>query len=369
METIRPIRESDKSIREQGGAIGANKESEKMMSHGISKMEADAEKRNNNGMIAAPYSEIGNTGGTFNGNGGVGGGTLFSQVLSELEIGAGDDCLLELENEYYWNNNAEASRALNELSQVGHLMQQSEKKFAAVSQPQPLFEFYNNLNGFSSSANNLNLNGPNNVTGNGNTLRRHSHGSAGRSVELFPLFATEPEFRYTATENYPHENGNASYSRYSKDSYATDHQENHSSDNLFATKKICANCGSMSTPSWRRCPFGKQLLCNACGLYQKIHNKPRPFCILQDGSVKVQRTAVLDNNVCTNCKTTETPLWRRGLDGQALCNACGLYFKQHKSYRPVAIGKKQRRLSEMRSCSELKQPRRNTHDWSYQVKL
>lgn len=53
--------------------------------------------------------------------------------------------------------------------------------------------------------------------------------------------------------------------------------------------KSCFNCGSVSTPSWRRCPRGKQLLCNACGLYAKLHNKPRPFKVGEDGSIRVQR--------------------------------------------------------------------------------
>ncbi|TBU01593.1 GATA zinc finger domain-containing protein [Hamiltosporidium magnivora] len=37
---------------------------------------------------------------------------------------------------------------------------------------------------------------------------------------------------------------------------------------------------------------------------------------------------------CSNCKTRVTPLWRRSNDGSYLCNACGLYYKIHKSNRP-----------------------------------
>ncbi|KAJ1552414.1 hypothetical protein HK405_011414, partial [Cladochytrium tenue] len=40
--------------------------------------------------------------------------------------------------------------------------------------------------------------------------------------------------------------------------------------------------------------------------------------------------------VCSNCEVRSTPLWRRGADDTLLCNACGLYFKQHRTNRPRA---------------------------------
>jgi uncharacterized Zn finger protein (UPF0148 family) len=39
--------------------------------------------------------------------------------------------------------------------------------------------------------------------------------------------------------------------------------------------------------------------------------------------------------VCTNCGTSKTPLWRRAPDGSTICNACGLYLKARNAQRPV----------------------------------
>ena len=33
--------------------------------------------------------------------------------------------------------------------------------------------------------------------------------------------------------------------------------------------------------------------------------------------------------MCANCNTTTTTLWRRNNNGDPVCNACGLYFKLH----------------------------------------
>lgn len=43
------------------------------------------------------------------------------------------------------------------------------------------------------------------------------------------------------------------------------------------------------------------------------------------------------NPICTHCGSTKSPLWRRGLNSEILCNACGLYWKHHGTYRPLSL--------------------------------
>lgn len=40
---------------------------------------------------------------------------------------------------------------------------------------------------------------------------------------------------------------------------------------------------------------------------------------------------------CANCSTKTTPLWRRDPTGNALCNACGLFLKLHGVVRPLSL--------------------------------
>ncbi|KAG2211947.1 hypothetical protein INT47_004634 [Mucor saturninus] len=41
--------------------------------------------------------------------------------------------------------------------------------------------------------------------------------------------------------------------------------------------------------------------------------------------------------MCANCETTTTPLWRRDASGRTICNACGLYYKLHLVHRPATM--------------------------------
>lgn len=85
--------------------------------------------------------------------------------------------------------------------------------------------------------------------------------------------------------------------------------------------KICSNCGTTESPSWRRCPKGQILLCNACGLYHKLHGHPRPFKVTPEGKIKIDRMLQL-RGPCDRCRTTVASSWKKNVRGETLCVTC-----------------------------------------------
>ena len=74
-------------------------------------------------------------------------------------------------------------------------------------------------------------------------------------------------------------------------------------------------------------------------LQNKFSYRQQPQSITTSSALRCTM-ASLPNNlqpVCQNCSTSTTPLWRRDENGSVLCNACGLFLKLHGRARPISL--------------------------------
>ncbi|KAL5356260.1 hypothetical protein BJX96DRAFT_104656 [Aspergillus floccosus] len=163
------------------------------------------------------------------------------------------------------------------------------------------------------------------------------------------------------------------------------------SENKWRNRK-CSNCGTRKTSMWRRSSVDN-ILCNACGIYERTRLIPRPRTssrrkpqlaatphehisnkshrenhetldeisthstdrpqivspspppihhYLQSAETEKYTPVVLPGTdtvlvykrACKNCGTTVTSMWRRDNDYNMICNSCGLFFKFHGYHRP-----------------------------------
>ncbi|ORZ01491.1 hypothetical protein BCR43DRAFT_487017 [Syncephalastrum racemosum] len=105
----------------------------------------------------------------------------------------------------------------------------------------------------------------------------------------------------------------------------------------------CVHCRAAFRPSLWSHESGQGPVCDTCSstvntsvvipsMNGKVLMRPR-------GRKRkvLYNTAEEERPVCANCQTTNTPLWRRDANGAAICNACGLYYKLHMVHRPVTM--------------------------------
>ena len=72
-------------------------------------------------------------------------------------------------------------------------------------------------------------------------------------------------------------------------------------------------------------------------------------------------------HVCSNCKTTDTPVWRRDVAGRHVCNACGIYSRVHKQDRPIQKASDSARVS--KSKRKLSDPTMSPGEYRYRQQI
>ncbi|EGV60379.1 hypothetical protein CANTEDRAFT_132166 [Yamadazyma tenuis ATCC 10573] len=68
---------------------------------------------------------------------------------------------------------------------------------------------------------------------------------------------------------------------------------------------------------------------------EPVHPNAKTTTQVNNGTTTTKTN--ISSPVCHNCKTQTTPLWRRDETGQVLCNACGLFLKLHGRPRPSSL--------------------------------
>ncbi|KNE56923.1 hypothetical protein AMAG_02692 [Allomyces macrogynus ATCC 38327] len=115
-----------------------------------------------------------------------------------------------------------------------------------------------------------------------------------------------------------------------------------------ATAATTAVPSSMGTPSGSNSARPLRVLapapCSTMSLAAD-YAAPAPSPALPAGPITPPMTQQHGTR-CSNCLTTTTPLWRRGPDQEPLCNACGLFVKNHGVQRPISASERAAHLHE-----------------------
>ncbi|KAH9420221.1 Transcription factor GATA-4 [Dermatophagoides pteronyssinus] len=91
----------------------------------------------------------------------------------------------------------------------------------------------------------------------------------------------------------------------------------------------CANCGALgSMTQLKRYGSLSHYLCGRCANHRKSSD---PTSSPHSGRKQSKPRDVQ----CSNCHVTQSSEWRRNVRGEIVCNACGLYYKLHNRDRPI----------------------------------
>ncbi|KAI0022157.1 hypothetical protein F4780DRAFT_769839 [Xylariomycetidae sp. FL0641] len=106
---------------------------------------------------------------------------------------------------------------------------------------------------------------------------------------------------------------------------------------LPSTQPTCQNCATSTTPLWRRDEMGA-VLCNACGLFLKLHGRPRPISLKTDVIKSRNRVKTMRPDIQMKKKVSiQASISQQQQNMAAVANANGHNYPNHDSATAAAL--------------------------------
>lgn len=124
----------------------------------------------------------------------------------------------------------------------------------------------------------------------------NSNGESAHDPSLMSATPSQPEHQPEQPHQQPHQQQQQPVTPYNGATPAATAGGNHNG------MPTCQNCSTSTTPLWRRDEYGS-VLCNACGLFLKLHGRPRPISLKTDVIKSRNRAKVMRPDVQGKKKT------------------------------------------------------------------